>query len=105
DAGAETRSESHDWRAFLLLRAAAAVRRQFRSRDDHVGGYPLGAILNASGTHWDVRGGVTDATPARARSVFSSTKTPAARNSSWVEASRRQRVFDSGPALRRGSTG
>ena len=42
------------------------------------GGYPLGAILNASGTHWDVRGGVTDATPARARSVFSSTKAAAA---------------------------
>jgi hypothetical protein len=42
------------------------------------GGYPLGAILNASGTRWDVRGGVTDATPARARSVFSSTKAAAA---------------------------
>jgi hypothetical protein len=42
------------------------------------GGYPFGAVLNASGTHWDVRGGVTDATPTRARSVFSSTKAPAA---------------------------
>ena len=42
------------------------------------GGYPLGAILSASGTHWDIRGGLTDATPARARSVFSSSKAPAA---------------------------
>jgi hypothetical protein len=42
------------------------------------GGYPLGAIVSASGLHWDVRGGVTDATPTRARSVFSSEKTPAA---------------------------
>lgn len=42
------------------------------------GGYPLGAILSASGSHWDVRGGVTDATPTRARSVFSSSKGPGA---------------------------
>ncbi len=42
------------------------------------GGYPLGAILSASGTHWDVRGGMTDSTPTRARSVFSSSKAPAA---------------------------
>jgi len=42
------------------------------------GGYPLGAMLTASGTHWDVRGGMTDSTPARARSVFSSSKAPAA---------------------------
>lgn len=42
------------------------------------GGYPLGAMLGASGAHWDLRGGMTDATPARARSVFSSSKAPAA---------------------------
>jgi hypothetical protein len=42
------------------------------------GGYPLGAIVSASGTHWDLRGGVTDATPTRARSVFSSAKGPSA---------------------------
>jgi hypothetical protein len=42
------------------------------------GGYPLGAIFTTSGGHWDLRGGMTDATPARARSVFSSTKAPAA---------------------------
>ncbi len=42
------------------------------------GGYPLGAIVSASGAHWDVRGGVTDATPTRARSVFSSSKDPSA---------------------------
>ena len=42
------------------------------------GGYPLGAIVSASGLHWDVRGGVTDATPTRARSVFSSSKGPSA---------------------------
>lgn len=42
------------------------------------GGYPLGAIVSASGLHWDVRGGLTDATPTRARSVFSSSKGPSA---------------------------
>ena len=42
------------------------------------GGYPLGAIVSASGSHWDLRGGVTDATPTRARSVFSSSKGPSA---------------------------
>lgn len=42
------------------------------------GGYPLGALVSASGSHWDVRGGVTDATPTRARSVFSSANPPGA---------------------------
>ena len=42
------------------------------------GGYPLGAIVSASGAHWDVRGGVTDANPARARNLFSNSKAPAA---------------------------
>jgi len=42
------------------------------------GGYPLGAIVSASGPHWDIRGGVTDATPTRARSVFSGSKGPGA---------------------------
>ena len=42
------------------------------------GGYPLGAIVSASGLHWDLRGGVTDSTPTRARSVFSSEKGPSA---------------------------
>jgi hypothetical protein len=41
------------------------------------GGYPLGAIVSASGTRWDVRGGVTDDTPARGRSVLSGTRSPA----------------------------
>jgi hypothetical protein len=30
-------------------------------------GYPLGAIVSASGARWDLRGGVTDSTPARPR--------------------------------------
>jgi hypothetical protein len=42
------------------------------------GGYPLGAIVSASGLRWDVRGGLTDATPTRARSVFSGSKGPSA---------------------------
>ena len=29
------------------------------------GGYPLGAMVSTSGTHWDARGGVTNSTPAR----------------------------------------
>ena len=35
------------------------------------GGSPLGAIVSASGARWDVRGGVTDDTPARGRKVLS----------------------------------
>jgi hypothetical protein len=42
------------------------------------GGYPLGAIVSASGARWDVRGGVTDSSPARQRSVFSESRAPAA---------------------------
>jgi hypothetical protein len=42
------------------------------------GGYPLGAIVSASGTWWDARGGVTDGTPARPRSVFSGSRPTAA---------------------------
>lgn len=34
------------------------------------GGYPLGAMISASGTRWDARAGVIDGTPARPRSVF-----------------------------------
>ena len=30
-------------------------------------GYPLGAIVSTSGARWDLRGGVTDSTPARPR--------------------------------------
>ncbi len=40
------------------------------------GGYPLGAMVSSSGTWWDVRGGVTDGTPARYRKVFA-TNNPA----------------------------
>jgi len=36
------------------------------------GGYPIGAIVSSSGSWWDVRGGVTDSTPARYRKVFAS---------------------------------
>jgi hypothetical protein len=42
------------------------------------GGYPLGAIVSASGARWDARGGVTDATPARRRNLFSAARAPAA---------------------------
>jgi hypothetical protein len=31
------------------------------------GGYPLGAIVSTSGSRWDARGGMTNATPARSR--------------------------------------
>lgn len=34
------------------------------------GGYPLGAVLSASGPRWDGRVGVTDGTPARYRKIF-----------------------------------
>lgn len=43
------------------------------------GGYPLGAVVSASGARWDVRGGLTDATPARSRNVFSASRARAAR--------------------------
>jgi hypothetical protein len=42
------------------------------------GGYPLGAIVSASGARWDVRGGVTDDTPTRGRNLFSAARAPAA---------------------------
>jgi hypothetical protein len=41
-------------------------------------GYPVGVVVSASGTTWDVRGGVTDGTPARMRHALSSDR-PAAR--------------------------
>jgi hypothetical protein len=54
----------------------------FDGQFDHVtlmsGGYPLGAIVSASGTRWDVRGGVTDSSPARQRNVFGADRAPAA---------------------------
>ena len=34
------------------------------------GGYPLGAVISASGSKWDVRGGITDASPTTAANVF-----------------------------------
>ena len=40
-------------------------------------GYPLGAIASASGTRWDVRGGITDGTPARQRAPGKSDQPPA----------------------------
>ena len=49
---------------------------RFDSQTDRVqvlaGGYPIGAIVSSSGNWWDVRGGVTDSTPARYRKVFAS---------------------------------
>ncbi len=53
----------------------------FDGRSDRVtlmsGGYPLGAIVSASGARWDVRGGVTDATPARPSNVFNASRSTA----------------------------
>ena len=53
----------------------------FDGRPDRVtlmsGGYPLGAIVSTSGSRWDVRGGVTDATPARPSNVFSASRSAA----------------------------
>lgn len=40
-------------------------------------GYPLGAIVTASGTWWDLRGGVTDSTPARPRAQLEAGQHPA----------------------------
>lgn len=34
------------------------------------GGYPLGAVVSASGTMWDARAGITDASPTSAANVF-----------------------------------
>lgn len=53
----------------------------FDGRFDRVtlmsGGYPLGAMLSASGARWDVRGGVTDDTPARGRSMLDASRAAA----------------------------
>lgn len=43
------------------------------------GGYPLGAVVSASGEKWDARAGVTDSTPARNRNVFASQRPGAMR--------------------------
>ena len=43
------------------------------------GGYPLGAIVSASGVKWDARAGITDSTPARERNVFESDRPAAMR--------------------------
>ena len=40
-------------------------------------GYPLGAMVSTSGRRWDLRGGVTDGTPARARAPGKSGQPPA----------------------------
>lgn len=40
-------------------------------------GYPLGAIVSASGSKWDLRGGVTDSSPARPRAPGNSNQPPA----------------------------
>lgn len=39
-------------------------------------GYPIGAIVSASGARWDVRGGVTDTTPARQRAPGNARQPP-----------------------------
>jgi hypothetical protein len=53
----------------------------FDGRFDRVtlmsGGYPLGAMVSASGARWDVRGGVTDDTPARGRSMLDASRAAA----------------------------
>ena len=40
-------------------------------------GYPLGAIVSVSGARWDLRGGVTDGTPARSRVELKDGQRPA----------------------------
>jgi hypothetical protein len=40
-------------------------------------GYPLGAIVSASGARWDIRGGILDSTPARPRAPGKSDQPPA----------------------------
>lgn len=42
------------------------------------GGYPIGAMVSASGGSWDARAGVIDETPARKRHVFESNGRPVA---------------------------
>ena len=42
------------------------------------GGYPLGAMVSSSGSWWDVRGGITDGTPARYRKIFADNNPSAA---------------------------
>jgi hypothetical protein len=40
-------------------------------------GYPVGVVASASGTKWDLRGGVTDSTPTRMRHALASDRPPA----------------------------
>ena len=43
---------------------------QFDGKRLITGGYPLGAVVSASGTKWDARAGVTDASPTNATNVY-----------------------------------
>ena len=43
-------------------------------------GYPIGVVVSASDSKWDVRGGVTDGTPARMRHAFASGRPEATAN-------------------------
>ncbi|HXW04821.1 MAG TPA: hypothetical protein VD833_06305 [Vicinamibacterales bacterium] len=57
---------------------------RFDARTDRVNllapGYPIGVIVSASDVKWDLRGGVTDGTPARMRNALSPDRPPAAAN-------------------------
>lgn len=57
---------------FYYFAPLPAIDGRFDGKRLITGGYPLGAIVSASGTMWDARAGVTDSSPTRAASVFSS---------------------------------
>ena len=57
---------------FYYFQPLPAADGRFDGKTLISGGYPLGAIVSASGAKWDARGGVTDSSPMRAANVFES---------------------------------
>jgi len=57
---------------FYYFAPLPAIDGRFDGKTLISGGYPLGAIVSASGATWDARGGVTDSSPTRAANVFES---------------------------------
>lgn len=53
------------------------IERTFDDLQMMSAGYPLGAIVSTSGTWWDLRGGVTDSSPARPRAPLEDAQQPA----------------------------
>ncbi|HET7698560.1 MAG TPA: hypothetical protein VFK57_22785 [Vicinamibacterales bacterium] len=62
---------------FYYVAALPRFEAAFERLNAITAGYPIGAMVSASGARWDLRGGVTDATPARPRAPGRTDQPPA----------------------------